>query len=83
MRSTIAATVFMALIFAIGLIVCVATANIMSRLTWALVRDKAFYGSQYLEKVNEKLQVPVWSISSNAGIVSIFGFMYLASTTGT
>lgn len=82
-RSTTAATVFMSLTMVISTIVCIATANTASRLTWALGRDNAFYGSQYLGKNNQKLQVPVWSIVANAVIVGIFGFLYLASTTGT
>ncbi|KLU86863.1 hypothetical protein MAPG_05871 [Magnaporthiopsis poae ATCC 64411] len=81
MGSVDAATVFMVLILIISLVVSIATAQTASRLTWALGRDNAFYGSSYLAKVHKQLGVPVRALVANTVIVGVFGFLYLASTT--
>lgn len=72
----------MILIIVIDLIVCIATVNTTSRLTWALGRDNAFFGSKYLAEVHPKYEVPMWSLWANAVVVAVLGVLYMASTTG-
>ncbi|KAJ5812682.1 hypothetical protein N7474_008983 [Penicillium riverlandense] len=81
-QSTAAATTFIVLLLTIDLIVCVATVQTMSRLTWALGRDNAFVWSHYLAQVHPKLEVPLWSLIADGVIVGFLGCLYLVSTVG-
>ena len=52
-----------------------------SRLTWSLARDEALWGSKWIGKIQDRLDVPVWALVFNASVVFIIGCIYLGSSS--
>ncbi|KAI4763634.1 amino acid transporter [Aureobasidium sp. EXF-3400] len=75
-----AATAFLAALLTINLFVINAVQQTSSHLIWAFGRDNGLVFSKHLGKMHPALQVPVWSLFANAGVVFIAGCIYLAST---
>lgn len=80
-RSGAAATVFIVMLMMLALFALNAIVEVSSRLTWAFARDNALFGSRFLGEVHPKLQVPVWALVANAGVIFIIGCIYLGSST--
>jgi choline transport protein len=75
-----AATAFLVALLTIVFFVINAVQQTSSHLIWAFGRDNGLVYSKHLAKMHIALQVPVWSLLANAGVVFIAGCIYLAST---
>ncbi|KAH8705821.1 amino acid/polyamine transporter I [Talaromyces proteolyticus] len=79
--SRVATTVFAVMSLSIGCFSLNAIQQTSSRLTWALARDNAFVFSTVVSRIQPTLQVPVWALLGNFGVIFCCGCLYLASTT--
>lgn len=52
-----------------------------SRLTWSFARDNAMFGSQWLNKISPKQEVPIAALIFNFIIMFVIGCIYLGSTS--
>ncbi|KAF7537119.1 hypothetical protein G7054_g4006 [Neopestalotiopsis clavispora] len=52
-----------------------------SRLTWSFARDNACWGDSMVKQVHPDLEVPVYALLANFGIMFIIGCVYLGSTS--
>jgi choline transport protein len=52
-----------------------------SRLTWSFARDNALFGSQWLNKISPKQEVPIAALVFNFAIMFVIGCIYLGSTS--
>lgn len=52
-----------------------------SRLTWSFARDDALVLSKFIGRMHPTLNVPVWAIIANSGVVFVIGCVYLGSST--
>lgn len=82
LRSTIAATTFVAIFLFLALIVLNATHLTASRVTWSLARDNALIKSSKVGEFHPKLKVPVYALLLNGAFVGLAGIIYLLSSTG-
>jgi len=80
-HSDAVATFFVCLLAIIALFALNGCQQTASRLTWAFARDDALIMSRLLSRIHPSLQVPVYALVANAGIVFIIGCIYLASST--
>ncbi|KAL4889988.1 putative choline transporter [Aspergillus ambiguus] len=80
-RSDAVATFFVSLLVVIALFALNGCQQTASRLTWAFARDDAVIMSGFLSRVHHSLQVPVYALVANAGIIFVIGCIYLASST--
>ncbi|ODM23285.1 hypothetical protein SI65_00874 [Aspergillus cristatus] len=80
-RSGAVATFFVCLLAIIAFFALNGCQQTASRLTWAFARDDALIMSKFLSRIHPSLQVPVYALIANAGIVFIIGCIYLASST--
>lgn len=81
-NSPIAGTVFMACLFAVSCVALNAVHQTASRMTWSFARDDALFGSRWLGRVHEGLNVPIYALVANGVIVMLIGIVYACSTTG-
>lgn len=82
-NSPIAGTVFMACLFTVSCVALNAVHQTASRMTWSFARDDALFGSRWLGRVHEELNVPIYAVVANGAIVMLIGIVYVCSTTGT
>ncbi|EYE90206.1 putative choline transport protein [Aspergillus ruber CBS 135680] len=80
-NSPIAGTVFMACLFAVSCVALNAVHQTASRMTWSFARDDALFGSRWLGRVHEGLNVPIYALVANGVIVMLIGIVYVCSTT--
>lgn len=80
-HSDAVATFFVCLLAIIAFFALNGCQQTASRLTWAFARDDALIMSRLLSRIHPSLQVPVYALVANAGIVFIIGCIYLASST--
>lgn len=80
-KSDAAATTFVIVAIFITYVVLVACQHTASRLTWAFARDNSILLSHHVSKINQSLEVPVWALIANSGVIFVIGFIYLGSTT--
>ena len=52
-----------------------------SRMVYAFARDGGLPASRYLAQVHGRLMVPLWALVFTAGLVIIFGCVFLGSTS--
>jgi choline transport protein len=52
-----------------------------SRLTWSFARDNAMLGSEWLNKISLRQEVPIAALIFNFAIMFIIGCIYLGSTS--
>ncbi|KAL4907150.1 hypothetical protein BDW74DRAFT_189707 [Aspergillus multicolor] len=80
-RSPTVATIFIVLLCLAATFALIGAQETASRLTWSLARDDALLGSKYINRIHDRLDVPVWALFFNASVVSIIGCIYLGSTS--
>lgn len=80
-KSNAAATTFVIVAIFITYVVLVACQHTASRLTWAFARDNSLLFSRHVSKINPSLDVPLWALMANSGVIFLIGFIYLGSTT--
>lgn len=72
----------MACLFTVSCVALNAVHQTASRMTWSLARDDALFGSRWLSIVQPALNVPVYALVVNGGIVLLIGIVYVCSSTG-
>ncbi|KAL4749594.1 hypothetical protein BDW72DRAFT_214010 [Aspergillus terricola var. indicus] len=80
-RSPAAATIFVVLLCFAATFALIGAQETASRLTWSLARDEALWGSKWIGKIHDRLDVPVWALVFNASAVFIIGCIYLGSSS--
>ncbi|KAE8337813.1 hypothetical protein BDV24DRAFT_154083 [Aspergillus arachidicola] len=80
-RSTSAATVFICLLLLAAVFALTGAQQTASRLTWSLARDRALIGSQWIGKLHDTLEVPVWALVFNYAVMFLIGCIYLGSSS--
>lgn len=80
-RSDVAATVFVVLLCCAAVFALIGAQQTASRLTWSLARDCAIVGSNWLNEIHSRFEVPVWSLIFNFVIMFIIGCIYLGSSS--
>lgn len=68
-------------IIVLGLICGIGCITVTSRFAWALARDGALPGSDWMMKLNPKLNVPLNAMIFSLGIEIILGLIYFGSPT--
>lgn len=72
----------MACLFAVSCVALNAVHQTASRMTWSLARDDALFGSRWLAIVQPTLNVPIYALVVNGGVVLLIGIVYVCSSTG-
>lgn len=79
--SDIAATLFLCLLLLAVVFALNGAQQTASRLTWSFARDNAMLGDRLVKQVHFGLQVPLYALLLNFGIMFIIGCVYLGSTS--
>ncbi|KAE8389566.1 amino acid/polyamine transporter I [Aspergillus alliaceus] len=80
-RSPTVATVFISLLLLAAIFALTGAQQTASRLTWALARDQALVGSQWIRKLDDRLDAPVRALVFNYAVVFLIGCIYLGSSS--
>ncbi|KAL2202645.1 amino acid transporter [Sarocladium strictum] len=78
-KSDLAGTIFVIILHIITLFAVLAVQQTASRMTWAFARDGGLPGRSWLAHVDDRKQVPVWSLLANALVIFVSGCIYLGS----
>lgn len=73
------ATVFVLMLHVTTLFAVVAVQQTASRMTWAFARDGGLPAKTRLASIEVTHQVPLWSLVTNAVVISITGRIYVGS----
>ncbi|KAI4599993.1 hypothetical protein KJ359_001094 [Pestalotiopsis sp. 9143b] len=79
--SRIAATFFLCLLLLAVIFALNGAHQTASRLTWSFARDSACWGDFLIRRMHPDLEVPVYALLTNFGIMFVIGCVYLGSTS--
>ncbi|KAK6207120.1 hypothetical protein LQW54_007437 [Pestalotiopsis sp. IQ-011] len=79
--SRIAATFFLCLLLLAVIFALNGAHQTASRLTWSFARDSACWGDFLIRRMHPDLEVPVYALLANFGIMFVVGCVYLGSTS--
>ncbi|RAL07143.1 uncharacterized protein BO97DRAFT_438651 [Aspergillus homomorphus CBS 101889] len=78
---TTAATVFIVLLCLAAVFTLNGAHETASRLPWSVARGNALFGSCWMGKMHESLEVPVWTLLFNFSVIFLIECIYLSSSS--